>query len=428
MLVKVSKELELDFSHVRISLDNIADELGSRVACTPSEMPFVKVLLDNGIERALTTAEKLNAYKETISDIVVIGIGGSSLGIQMLVNALLGEFHNYRAEKRIFFLENVDPDTVNDIFELLNLKSTVFCVISKSGTTLETITLMNLAIDRLRAQGLKLNEHMIFITDPGSKLEALAKQLNAPHFPIIKDIGGRYSVLTNVGLVPSVLLGIDFIQVLEGALDVWQLFNGKPICEHPGVLLGYAKAKHYTMGRMISVLMPYSDRLRKFANWYVQLWAESLGKALDRDGKKVNCGPTPLPAVGTVDQHSLLQLFREGKDDKVYQLVRVEKYSAENKADKALTIQSNYILDYVGDKRLADVMHAEFTGTLEALKDAQRPIITLTLQTISPRTMGQLILLYEIATYTAGTYLNVNPYDQPGVEFGKRVARQILSS
>lgn len=415
--------LQIDLSDLQISEDEIREglrKLSPRL--TPETTPFIKVTTREYLVDMLTCAEKVSRLASRFNELVSVGIGGSSLGIKTLFHALLGL--PGLTDKRYHFLENVDPSTVKAVFETIDWDKTLFIFISKSGKTLETVSLLNAVIHQLKLRGYtNLGERMAFISDPDSKFHQLAKELNAPYFPIPKEIGGRYSVLTPVGLVPGEFFGIRASELLEGARRVASQFNPEEPWTHPAAALGYAKAVHYLRrNRNISVMMIYSDRLRTFADWYAQLWAESLGKAKSRDGREVHLGQTPLPALGTVDQHSLLQLFMEGPDDKVYQLIKVNYPEDVELGDEGI------ILDYLKGKTLNQVLEAEFHGTLGALREVKRPVAVIEVKDLNPIAMGELFTLYEIATYVASLLFNVNPYDQPGVELGKKIARELLSA
>ena len=405
--------LEFDFSTILYPVDDIvkgAKDLG--IELSQERAPFLKVVTKEYIEEMLGYADRFHRVTGKYRDLVCVGIGGSSLGTKTIFHALLGL--PGLTDKRFFFLENVDPQFVEAVFRKLDWEKALFIFISKSGRTLETVSLLNAVINELKRRGVKnFSDRFVFISDPGSNFHRLAQELKAIFFPIPKEIGGRYSVLTPVGLIPSEFFGIRSIELLEGAKRVVDRYNDLKE-SHPSVILGYWKAFNYLeKGRNISVMMVYSERLRTFADWYAQLWAESLGK----DGR----GQTPLPAMGTVDQHSLLQLFMEGPDDKVYQLIKLNFKENVDLGDEGL------ILEYIKGKNLRQVIDAEFHGTLGALREVKRPVVAIEVKELSAMALGELFMTYEIATYVASLLLKVNPYNQPGVELGKKIARELLA-
>ncbi len=399
--------LKFDFEGCGIDIENELwrlKEIDALNLLNESDMPFLKVFKQN----LLKIKEKLSPFKLNFDNMFVVGIGGSSLGIQTIYRAIFGI--NPKEGKKLFFLENVDPFNINQIFQAAPWDRTVYCFISKSGKTLETVSIMNLVLNELRRRGFKdIDKRTIFISDLNSPFHRLAKEIGSTFFEIPSDIGGRFSVLTPVGLVPSEFLDVDPFSLIEGARNV----IGRIDYNHPSLITALVKFVNYINGRNISVLMPYSDRLRRFSNWYVQLWAESLGK----NGK----GQTPLRAVGTVDQHSLLQLFMDGPDDKFYQFIKVNRFDSD-----FILPEKTEIISFLAGKRISEIINAEFEGTVKALKQVKRPLMTITINRISPEALGALFMHFMIATVVTGKLMGVNPFGQPGVELGKRIAKEIL--
>jgi len=399
--------LKFDFNSCNVDIEKEIwrlEKIEALKLINETDMPFIKVLKQN----LLRIKEALSPYKMRFDNMFVVGIGGSSLGIQTIYRAIFG--NNPKEGKKLFFLENVDPFDIDQIFQSAPWDRTVYCFISKSGKTLETVSIMNLVLNELRKRGFKdIDKRTIFISDPGSPFHILSKEIGSTFFEIPPDIGGRFSVLTPVGLVPSEFLDVDPFSLIEGAREVIR----KVDIYHPSLLTAIVKFLNYQKGRNISVMMPYSDRLRRFSNWYVQLWAESLGK----NGK----GQTPLRAVGTVDQHSLLQLFMEGPDDKFYQFIKINRFESD-----FILPERTEILKFLSGKKLSEVINAEFEGTVQALKNIGRPVLTITLNRVSPETLGALFMYYMIATVVTGKLMNVNPFGQPGVEAGKKIATKML--
>ena len=379
-------------------LEELIEEEGLRELVNEREMPFIKLIGREELKRLKGEVKRL---KERSSTLVVVGMGGSSRGAKAVDEAV------GKRRRELLFIDNIDPDLIVKVLEQLNWEESSFAFISKSGRTLETVAALNLILEELKKRGLEAGKRCLFIGDGGNSFEELSKRYGAPFFPIPEEVGGRFSVFTAVGLVPLLFAGYRVEEFLEGA---------RGVVENPLKALKLAAAKylHYEKGRKISVVMPYSSYMGEFTEWYVQLWGESLGK----EGK----GQTPLKAVGTASQHAILQLFVDGPDDKLYQLFFVEGYRKDPKLPKEVEI-----LPHLSGKRISEVMEAEFIGTLHALKSRGRPVITFRLKELSEREMGELMMSYLIGVVAAGKLMGVNPYGQPAVEIGKRVAREILS-
>jgi glucose-6-phosphate isomerase len=308
--------------------------------------------------------------------------------------------------------------------EALPLDRTLFLVISKSGGTAETMAQYLLVRGALDARfGAGATEHLVFVTDPEKgSLRPIARAQNVAALDIPGNVGGRFSVLSPVGLLPAALIGVDVAALLAGAADMRARCAGGELAANPAgafaVLQWLAHDRH---GRSVHVLMPYADPLRDFAGWFVQLWAESLGK-LRADGTSV--GPTPVPALGATDQHSQVQLFMEGPADKTVTFLAVAGREANG------PIPSLYAevpdLAYLGGHALGALLDVERRATAGALATRGRPNMTLTLDTVDAWHVGGLIFLLELATAYAGELYGVNAFDQPGVELGKRYTYGML--
>ena len=357
-------------------------------------------------------------------DVVVLGIGGSALGPIALRTALRPPLWNLLDERarggfpRLHVLDNVDPRSMAALLAQLDLARTLFIITSKSGGTAETMAQYLIVHERLRTTpGLDLTRHLVFITDPRQgALRPIAQREGIPALDIPSNVGGRFSVLTPVGMLPAALIGIDIARLLDGARAMAKRCATDDIASNPAgayaVLQWLADTR---AGKHIHVMMPYSDALRDFAAWFVQLWAESLGK-IQPAGSSV--GPTPLAALGATDQHSQVQLFMEGPADKTVTFIA----SADRGGD--LQIPSTYgdvkDLAYLGGKSLGELLDIERRATAGALAKRGRPNLTLTLDRVDEAHVGELIMLLEIATIYAGSLYGVNPLDQPGVELGKQ--------
>jgi glucose-6-phosphate isomerase len=367
---------------------------------------------------------------QAFNDIVVLGIGGSALGTIALRSALRpARWNELDDDARDFFprlhvLDNVDPGSIAPLLDRLDLGSTLFIVISKSGSTAETMAQYLIVRGRLEsalADGLQ--RHLVFITDPEKgALRAIARRERLVSLDVPPNVGGRFSVLSPVGLLPAALIGIDVDQLLAGAADMASRCESATLDQNPaGVFATLQWIADTRLGLHTQVLMPYSDALREMGDWFVQLWAESLGKM--RDGRE-GVGPTPLAAVGATDQHSKVQLFMEGPRDKTVTFLAVKELGAD------LEIPSLHPdvpeLAYLGGHHLGELLDVERRATAGALARRGRPNMTITLDRVDAWHVGGLIMMLEWATVLAGALYGVNPLDQPGVELGKRFTYAML--
>ncbi len=420
---------ELDGA-LSIAFRRVLDEVESRRAS--GEMGFFS--LPDAAEQAKAVQELADGFGQWFENLVVLGMGGSALGTLTLRDALLGPSWNELDEDardhypRLHVLDNVDPRTVSDLLSRIDLRRTLFNVVSKSGTTVETMALYLVVEARLREI---LGEdstrgHFLFTTDPrDGALRKIANEEGVLALEVPENIGGRFSVLSSVGLLPAAVVGIDIERVLNGARAMEARCASPVLRENPaGLLAALLHHADAVQGASVHVLMPYCDRLRAFAAWYQQLWAESLGKALDRQGREVNLGPTPLAAVGSSDQHSLLQLFMEGPRDKV--VLCMDVGGAPDPVGIPANRQDMPAVAYLGGHSLAEVLRIERRATMEALRRQSRPNLTLEVDDLTPEALGELFILFEAAVVFAGAFYGVNPMDQPGVELGKRLTYGLL--
>lgn len=365
------------------------------------------------IERAAKRVQK------KFSHLIVVGIGGSDLGAKTVWQALGGK------STFLTFVGNPDPETVSSLIESTDWSRTAINVISKSGTTLETMAVfMTLRQALIAAVGEKRHaEHVIVTTDPSisSALYQIATDEGYEVLPHPLNVGGRFSVLSVVGMFPTAVSGTNIRKILNGARQA-ELERREKKAE--GVAARFATNQFLSMtehGRNIHVLMPYADLLSSFGFWYRQLWAESLGKK--RDG--ISIGPTPVAALGATDQHSQIQLYNEGPDDKTITFIEIDRFRRSIRVPAVWKDQDG--IKYVGGLSFEEILHAERSGTERALTKNGRANGTLRIPRISPETIGALFMTFEAAAAYMAELLEVSAYDQPGVEEGKKETRKILS-
>jgi len=390
------------------------------------EIGFPDLPKDRALAReTVALARELDA---AFDNLIVLGIGGSSLGGKALVTALAHPNHNLlptgrRTGMRVFFPDNSDPATFDGLLSAIELSETCFATITKSGGTAETmaqhLVLRERCIVHFGLQGYR--DRCVLVTDPvKGVLRKLAAAEGLRALSVPANIGGRFSALSPVGLLPAAAAGVDVMALLDGAAAMAQRCRSGSPLENPALLL--AATLHLSdvkRGRRIHVVMPYADGLRDLSDWFVQLWAESLGKS-----EKV--GPTPFRAVGATDQHSSVQLMMEGPRDKVVTFVRVATPRADVKIQVPEDYRQHPELAYLDGHTMGELIDAELTATEAALRHAGRPTIRLTLPRLDARSMGELVMMLELATAYAGGLYGVNAFDQPGVEAGKRYAQGLL--
>jgi glucose-6-phosphate isomerase len=361
--------------------------------------------------------------------VLVLGIGGSALGTKALVNALRPPAWNELDDEareyfpRITILENVDPTSVAAALRRIDPRRALVNVISKSGGTAETLA-QYLVVRGWLDQALgpdAASRHLVFTTDPvKGPLRELAQRESIAALEVPPDVGGRFSVLTPVGLLPAALVGIDVDGLLRGADRAVEAASATELLKNAAALYSALLwAADSWLGAKIHVVMPYSDRLRDFASWYAQLWAESLGKKLDRRNQTIHTGPTPLSSVGATDQHSQVQLFMEGPFDKVLTFVRVADPGEDVRIPHRPDLPEE--LAYLQGHAIGELLLAEQEATSSALARMGRLNATIEIPRLDAETLGQLIMFYQVTTGYAGAWYGINPFDQPGVELGKRL-------
>ncbi len=390
------EKLILDYTYADISPK--WEDLREEFLREKDNLPFVKTLKEDWLSLIRSRLEGFSA-----KHLVVVGIGGSSLGAEALLRALLPVSFNSRG-RRIFFFDNVDPERTAELAELVEPENTAFIIISKSGNTTET-----LANFLILYRKFPWKERYIVITG-GGFLKEFARKEGFLTFPVPDYLPGRYSVLSPVGLVPFYLEGIEIEEIMQGAEEGLSL-SGRPLYQNPALLSASAIFQNYQAGRNILVNLVYSEHLYPLGFWYRQLFSESLGK----DGK----GQTPVLDLGSVDQHSKLQLYLDGPDDKVYLFWRVRNF----RKDENIDCQEG--LEFCG-KPLSHIIYSMALSTERALHESGRPTLAFELPKIKPRFLGQFITVLQSQVWFISKMQGVYPFDQPGVERMKRVAKEYI--
>ncbi|MFN0106753.1 MAG: glucose-6-phosphate isomerase [Bryobacteraceae bacterium] len=362
------------------------------------------------------------SVKGTYDTVCLVGIGGSALGAWALDCGIHGPHPVQAAGKpRLVILDNVDPELIQLALDSMNPKETIAVVIAKSGATAETVATFLIVKAWLEAgAGESASQRIAVVTSEGrGDLKVLATREGYPTFHIPENVGGRFSVLSAVGLVPAALIGIDIKKLLKGAAAMNELAWSNDLTLNTPLR---AAVLHWLLmtrkKKPIQVAFPYANRLWGTAFWFRQLWAESLGKAKNRKGKIVNTGQTPVAALGTTDQHSQVQLYMEGPNDKVYCFWTVAKMKDKGAIPKAKPGLEGF--DYLCGQSMAKLLDVERRSTEAALTENQRPNCRFTLDRLDEEHLGAFFQLMEFETAFAGELLNINAFDQEGVELGKK--------
>jgi glucose-6-phosphate isomerase len=368
-------------------------------------------LCDQDVSKYETYAKSVEA-----KDIVVVGIGGSALGTSA-VHKFLKYTHKF--EKRLHVIETTDPLVIQDVMETIDLSSSHFCIISKSGTTVETISAYKYIATMIQIDA----RNCTIITDEGSLLDKHATEMGITAFHIPHNVGGRFSVLSAVGLVPLSMLGVDIHALLSGAKNISDSFfsRGESFASLMKKASYYAQIKDVYD---INCLFSYSEVFREFNAWYVQLWGESLGKKEIETQK--NVGLTPVGLIGPTDQHSFLQLIVEGKRDKSVTVIKIKDFQNTLEIPH-YSLKHLESLDLVEGYSFAQIINMQADSIIESLHSlADIPLDVIEVDKIDAHAIGELIYYYELLTAIVGQLLGVNTYDQPGVEMGKIILKQKL--
>ncbi len=390
-----------------------------------TELPYNQ---EEIVEDILKTAKDIRRKFEYF---VVLGIGGSALGPIMAFNALCHLHYNdlprsKRHGPKFYVEDNVDPVRMKELLDVIDIKKTCFNVISKSGATSETMAQYLIVSDLLKQAGEDVKEHVVFTTDASrGNLVKISKELGGVKSFVLGDgVGGRFSELSPVGLLPAAVLGIDIKLLLKGAAYMDRLCKTPDLKKNPALICALLQFLAMKDGKNIGVLMPYSDNLKYVSDWYAQLWAESLGKNETLSGEKCNVGQTPVKALGVTDQHSQVQLYTEGPYDKVVTFLSVGSYKEKYPIPHGC--ESIPDVSFLGGHTMEELIQAENKATAFALTKAGRLNYTIYLPVVNEFTLGQLLFLFELQTAYAGAMLNINTFNQPGVEAGKKATFALL--
>ncbi len=437
--------IRLDYTNLMASVIGpehgiTAEELAGLAATSKAALESVQARREKDLRwmdlpHATDVHDQVLAYAASVKgrfkNVVVLGIGGSALGNTALFTALNSPFHNIEPTgdlPRLFVLDNVDPDLVGEWIDAFDPTETLFNVISKSGGTAETMSQFLIFREKLvAALGEEGHRDHIVVTTDESKgvLREIVEREGYASFIVPDGVGGRFSVLSPVGLVSSALVGIDIKGLLSGAAAMDEICRNPELGENPA--LTYA-ALQYLMqekkGKPIAVTFSYSSRLQNLGDWYAQLLAESIGKRKLKSGEDAHVGPTPVRAVGVTDQHSQVQLYVEGPFDKWFTLLAVEE------SDHSVKIKGSYpdldAVHYLDGESLAGLFKAEREGTRVALTEASRPNASIIFPRVDAHAVGQYLYLMEIAVAVMGEHYSVDAFDQPGVEAGKVAAYALM--
>ncbi len=361
------------------------------------------------------------------NNIVVLGIGGSALGTICLQKALLPLYsHEEKKQKwpKVHVLDNIDPTMIKELEDILDFKKTLFLVVSKSGGTPESIALFMYFKKKLQGKKLQPKNHMVAITNPGKRM--LREVCEKEDIKIFDHgpVGGRFAVLSSVGLLPAALSGINIKKLLAGSREMRESFISKNVKNNLPFQIASMQYLLNKKGKVMNVLMPYSQRLMLLPDWFRQLLAESIGKKIDRKNKVVNIGITPVSALGATDQHSQSQLYNEGPNDKFFIFLEIKNFG--KKVPIPLLYPKNEKVSFLKGIDFATLLNTEKKATADSYTKNDRPNITIEIEKVNEEYLGQLFMLFEGATAFLGEFYNIDAFDQPGVELSKVLTRKYL--
>lgn len=380
-------------------------------------------------ESSLSTIKSVAKHlRERYKNMLILGIGGSTLGFRTILQSLKGRYYNYEAslskKPRVFVLDNVDPIPAKSIEAFLDFKDTALVYISKSGSTPEpAANFIHFYKKYIEAGGVA--KDIVIICDPADNgINNIAKELGCFILHIPSDLPGRYTVLSPVGFLPSEFVGINCEDLLDGATRVHNAILNTPLHQNAVFVLGSCISELASKGKTIHTLFNYSNILYEFGLWFAQLWAESLGKKKSLIGNIINAGTTPLSALGATDQHSLLQLFKEGPNDKVFGFVTIDNFPTDIELTNQFPSEKEY--SYLTGHTMSEQLKIEQISTEISLVHSKRPCYRIVLPNISAFTLGGLFYFMEVLVVFIAKLWNLNPFDQPGVEEGKNMTYALM--
>ena len=382
---------------ITTAYDNIMEK------CKNNELGFMKIIYED-----ISIYNELKEYSKDFDDIVIIGMGGSILGAQAIYEGIKGIYYNELIDKKVYFLDNSDPEKTFEILNIIDLEKTLVFAISKSGNTAETLANFLIIEEKLKTIKKDYKKNIVVVANTG-ELKNIADKEGYKFYGMPENVGGRFSVFSAVGLAPLCCMDIDIEALIEGAKEMDKLCRNKDVFKNPALMNATIHYITYNKGKTISVLMPYIERLHKFGLWYRQLWAESIGKN--------GIGQTPVISIGAKDQHSQLQLYLDGLRNTIITFINVHKFKYD------LKIRSS---NYLNNKTLSTLIRSEQKGTEISLTTNKIPNISINIDELNEYTLGKLIYLYEIQTAFMGELLEINAFDQPAVEGGKIITRKLL--
>ncbi len=422
----ISNEPNTNFRGFESKISEIISKLYSSKHDSSLMTGWLNLPHDNAMFSEVNTFVSKTLNEDKYDHLLVLGIGGSSLGAQALLESLRTPLWNRlgRGKRKNFltidFIDNLDPQVIRILLSRLNLKRTLFVIISKTGTTVETIVPMLIAkewIEELEDPKLDFYKQCIFITSKEKGLlYELSKKHAVPVFSIPENVGGRYSVFSPVGLLPLAFSGVDLSEIQLGIQAADLICQSVNLKENPASMLALSAYFSYKNSKNIFALMPYSTSLKRFADWFIQLWAESIGKEQK--------GSTPVSAIGATDQHSQIQMFNEGPNDKLICFVKINKH----KRDIVIPDYSSECPDFgvYNRHKVGEILNIELDATRRALSENKRPNILITMPELDEYYISQLMYIFEVATAINGMLLEVNPFNQPGVELAKKYTKEAL--
>ncbi|MFW5703183.1 MAG: glucose-6-phosphate isomerase [Candidatus Dojkabacteria bacterium] len=393
-----------------------------------SDTGFINILTnERETEKLALSVEKAQERFLEYENLVVIGIGGSDLGARAIFSALMHSYHNQKKEKKFYFAgDTTDPEVISELLEILDLTSTLFLIVSKSGNTIEQASNFLIFKQKVEAELGKdrIAKQFMFITDgkEGTLSEISETQgILALEHP---EVGGRFSVLSSVGMVPAALFGLEYKKLRQGAIELHAELSESDPKEDFAWQYALYQFHAFYQGKNINVLMPYQYKLRDFALWYRQLWAESLGKKENRSGAVVHTGATPVAAMGPTDQHSQLQLYNEGPNDKTITFIYAQESNKEIELPKDYTGYEQY--EFFSGKSMQQILIDEMETTAYALRENGRASSKIAITKLDEYSLGQLFYFFELVTAYMGELFEIDAYNQPGVELSKNAMYGIL--